>query len=227
MFPSNRFMVKMVMANTYYVASCSGGKDSVAMVLRLINEKRPLTHVVFYDAGMEFCAIYSVIEVVRRICEEHGVSFVYLKADSDFLMEMLVRPIASRKGGEHYGYDWCGGCCRWRTGDKVRSIEKFLLTLSDGEITQYIGIAKDEPQRIRNEKGKIYPLVEWGMTEADCLTYCRKNGIKWLEGDIDLYDILKRVSCWCCCNKKLNRTSSVLSLLTQILGLFERFTISH
>ena len=39
-----------------------------------------------------------------------------------------------------------------------------------------------------------YPLVEWGMTEADCLAYCRERGFDW-EG---LYDIFTRVSCWCC-----------------------------
>ena len=39
------------------------------------------------------------------------------------------------------------------------------------------------------------------MTESDCLKYCRSKGIKWEENGIDLYDILDRVSCWCCANK--------------------------
>ena len=46
--------------------------------------------------------------------------------------------------------------------------------------------------------------MEWGMTEADCLTYCRSHGISWDEDGVDLYGILDRVSCYCCCNK--NRT---------------------
>ena len=37
-------------------------------------------------------------------------------------------------------------------------------------------------------------MIEWGMTEADCLSYCRERGFDW-EG---LYDIFHRVSCWCC-----------------------------
>ena len=47
------------------------------------------------------------------------------------------------------------------------------------------------------------------MTEEDCLKYCRERGIKWLEWSdrikdyVDLYDILDRVSCWCCKNKNL------------------------
>lgn len=59
------------------------------------------------------------------------------------------------------------------------------------EIIEYIGIAADEPKRIRDG---CYPLVEWDMTEKDCLEYCYKHGFRW-DG---LYEIFKRVSCWCC-----------------------------
>lgn len=45
----------------YYMASVSWGKDSLAMLLRLINENKPLDEVVFFDTGMEFQAIYKVI----------------------------------------------------------------------------------------------------------------------------------------------------------------------
>ena len=36
----------------YYIASVSWGKDSLAMLLRLINENKPLDEVVFFDTGM-------------------------------------------------------------------------------------------------------------------------------------------------------------------------------
>lgn len=39
-----------------YVASVSFGKDSLAMLLKLIEFKYPLDEVVFYDTGMEFQA---------------------------------------------------------------------------------------------------------------------------------------------------------------------------
>ena len=188
------------------------------MVLLLLEKGYPLTHVVFYDSGMEFQAIYNVIEQIQRMCIEKGVAFVYLKAKTDFLMEMLIRPISSKKNGEHYGYDWCGGVCRWRTGEKIRTINEFLQTLNDGRIIQYIGIAQDEPQRVREEKGKVYPLVEWKMTEADCLAYCRKKGIKWLEDGVDLYDILDRVSCWCCKNKNLTELRAYYHYLPRYWG---------
>ena len=40
-----------------YIASVSFGKDSLAMLLRLIEENKPLDEVVLYDTGMEFEAI--------------------------------------------------------------------------------------------------------------------------------------------------------------------------
>lgn len=44
----------------------------------------------------------------------------------------------------------------------------------------------------------------WGMTENDCLVKCYKSGFNWMESNgIDLYDVLDRVSCYCCGNKNL------------------------
>ncbi len=39
------------------------------------------------------------------------------------------------------------------------------------------------------------------MTEQDCLKYCYKQDFYWEENNIKLYDVLDRVSCWCCANK--------------------------
>lgn len=43
-----------------YIASCSFGKDSLAMILLLLELNYPLDYVVFYDTGMEFEAIYMI-----------------------------------------------------------------------------------------------------------------------------------------------------------------------
>lgn len=45
------------------------------------------------------------------------------------------------------------------------------------------------------------PLVDWQMSEKDCLDYCYNRGFYWEENGVRLYDILDRVSCWCCANK--------------------------
>lgn len=52
---------------TKYIASVSWGKDSTAMILKLIEEKWPLNEVIFYDTGMEFRCIYDVRDMVLPI----------------------------------------------------------------------------------------------------------------------------------------------------------------
>lgn len=55
----------------------------------------------------------------------------------------------------------------------------------------YVGIAADEVKRCKQEQ---YPLVEWGITEAQALQICYNHGFDFGG----LYEIYHRVSCWCC-----------------------------
>lgn len=53
-----------------YIASCSFGKDSLAMVLRILEEKLPLDEVIFFDTGMEFDSIYYNRDKMKRLLAE-------------------------------------------------------------------------------------------------------------------------------------------------------------
>ena len=55
-----------------YIASVSFGKDSLAMLLIILNnpKKYPLDEVVFYDTGMEFKAIYDIRDSILLILKE-------------------------------------------------------------------------------------------------------------------------------------------------------------
>lgn len=183
-----------------YIASVSFGKDSLAMLLMLIEKNMPLDEVVFYDTGMEFNAIYNIRDKIKILLQEKNIKFTELKPDYDFEYKMFDKPVKKRNGTIGKGYSWCGGRCRWGTTDKLKAIEKYSQ-----DCYEYIGIASDELNRIAKERkpNKIMPLVEWGMTEVDCLAYCYNKGYNWLENGIDLYSILDRVSCWCCANKNL------------------------
>lgn len=194
------------------------------MLLRLLEENYPLDAVVFYDTGMEFDAIYHIRDKVKAMLGLIDIDFVELHPDEPFLYSMLNRKIKYRKKeGYHYGYGWCGGPCRWATSFKLKAISKYKKSLND-TVTDYVGIAADEPERFDKAKqeGKILSLVEWGMTEADCLQYCHDRGYYWLERShntgnsyIDLYDILDRVSCWCCANKNLKELRNMYLYLPQ------------
>lgn len=194
------------------------------MLLNLIDKKWPLDIVVFYNTGMEFDCIYAIRDKVCELLLEHGISFVELHPPEPFMYSMLERKIKyKRQDGFHYGYGWCGGPCRWGTKFKINAIQKFKKSLCD-TVVDYVGIAADEPSRFTKarQEGKVLPLVEWGMTEADCLEYCHKYGFYWIErvanaGVIymDIYDLLDRVSCWCCCNKNLKELRHIYNHLPQ------------
>ncbi len=175
-----------------YVASLSGGKDSTAMVLRLIEEERPLDLILFCDTGLEFPQMY---EHVKKLEQSVPVPVVWLKEEKGFEFYFLhYKP--KRKNpdlADKEGFSWAGPRNRWCTAVlKTRVIEQYLSVLKkEYEIVQYIGIAADEPKRIREH---CYPLVEWGMTEKDCLEYCYRRGFAWGG----LYELFRRVSCWCC-----------------------------
>lgn len=183
-----------------YIASLSFGKDSLAMLLLIIDKCLPLDEVVFYDTGMEFQAIYNLRDKIIPVLKEKGINFVELKPDKPFLYTMLEKPVKKRDGSKQNGYQWCGGRCRWGTTEKLKKIEQYCK----GNY-EYVGIAADEKTRlIKERKGnKLFPLADYNMTEADCLKMCYDRGFSWVEDGVELYSVLSRVSCWNCANKNL------------------------
>ena len=179
------------------------------MLLLLMEEGWPLDEVVFYDTGMEFEAIYRTMARVSAVLREKGIAFTTLKPGYDFEWKMFDKPVNGRNGF-HYGYSWCGGKCRWGTRDKLSVVERYCK----GSV-EYVGIAADETDRLSKERSgnKVFPLAIKGMTESDCLQYCYDRGFFWEEetatGPVRLYDILDRVSCWCCANKNLKELRNI------------------
>lgn len=197
-----------------HIASVSFGKDSLAMLLLLIDKKYPLDEVMFYDTGKEFQAIYDTRDMVLPILRARGIKYVELYPEMSFDYKMFDKPV--RKRGTNiihkHGYSWCGGTCRWGTTDKLKALERY----AQGSV-EYVGLAADEIERLAKERrgNKSFPLAELGMTELDCLKYCYARGYYWMENGFRLYDILDRVSCWCCRNKNLRELMNIFLYLPQ------------
>lgn len=184
-----------------YVASVSFGKDSLAMLLLIIEHKMPLDEVIFYDTGVEFQAIYNIQRKVETMLKDLNIKFTILKPKRPFVDTMYNYEHKSRKGVIKNGYGWCGGLCRWGTAEKVITINKYLKGTN---AHQYVGIAFDEKERLKKlSSNKSSPLAELGFTEKMALEYCHNKGFYWLENGVELYSILDRVSCRCCRNKNL------------------------
>jgi 3'-phosphoadenosine 5'-phosphosulfate sulfotransferase (PAPS reductase)/FAD synthetase len=195
----------------YHVASFSGGKDSTAMVLHMIERGDRLDEVIFCDTTMEFPAMLRHVEKVKQVIAAAGIKFTTIRAEHDFEYYLTQVDVPNRKPGDRLhgvtGYGWAGHLSRWCTSTmKTTPITAYLKELREQyNVVQYIGIAADEDYRLEREQnqdsGHRHPLREWGWVEDKALRYCYDRGYYW-EG---LYELKKnpktgkaRVSCWCC-----------------------------
>lgn len=186
----------------YYIVSFSGGKDSTAMLLRLLELKEPVNEVIFCDTYKEFPQMYEHIEKIKKVVEDKNIKFTTLKSEKSFDYYMFEHQ-PKRKNKELIGlqgFSWAGVRARWCTGRlKKEVIDKYIRELkTQFTVIQYIGLAADEQKRLNRENNlnptHIHPLAEWGWSEKDCLNYCYALGYNWGG----LYDLFSRVSCWCC-----------------------------
>lgn len=186
----------------YIIASFSGGKDSTAMVLHMIELGEHIDEVVCCDTYKEFPAMYRHIEKVRRVVEDAGIKFTLLKAEKSFDYYMFEFSPKRRnpKFQNTAGHGWAFPMMRWCTVNlKQKVINEYFKPLkSRYRLIECIGIAFDEQARIERAKNiketHRHPLIEWGWDEQTCLKYCYAHGYDW-DG---LYKYFSRVSCWCC-----------------------------
>ena len=206
-----------------YIASVSFGKDSLAMLLLLIERKQPLDEVIFYDTGMEFQAIYDIRDRIVSTLKENGIKYTELKPKQSFEYTMFDKLVRHRNGTCSKGYSWCGGRCRWGTTEKNKAISKYLKDNYGNDYIEYVGIAYDEPQRIKDDNHKRYLLYDLAYKEKDCLEWCYRNNFFWEEDGVRLYDILDRVSCWCCANKNLKELRNYYKFLPRYWNKLKDF----
>lgn len=174
------------------VISFSGGKDSTAMLLAMLEHGEKIHSVVWFDTEREFP---EIIEHIKRVISDTGVRFQRIRhwAGFDFLEE--------RYGDPHKSGGWCTAAKRNCCNKYMRLIRNDLAKAGE-TMFECIGFAFDEVER--TEKGELakkpwhvrFPLIEYGMTEADALTFCYERGYRFGE----LYEWMpsKRVSCFDC-----------------------------
>lgn len=176
-----------------HVVSFSGGKDSTAMLLKMIEENIKIDEIIFCDTGVEFPAMYEHIHKVERYIER-PITILKSQYTFEYLMFDYVKTKGKKKGSR--GYSWPDFRNRWCTRVLKEQVIRQYLSKYKGVI-EFHGIALDEKERAdKNNDGRIikYPLIEWKMTEKDCLEYCYSKGFDW-NG---LYEKLTRVSCFLC-----------------------------
>lgn len=183
-----------------HIVSFSGGKDSTAMLLMMIEKGIQIDEIIFLDTGVEFPEMYKHIEKVEKYINR---TITKLKAENtyEYMMFDYVKIKGKNKGQK--GYSWADFRNRWCTKYlKQQVISRYLREkYKNIEIIEFHGIAADETKRLlkNKEKNIKYPLAEWRIIEKEALEYCYSKGFSW-NG---LYEKFDRVSCWCCPLKNL------------------------
>lgn len=182
------------------IVSLSGGKDSTAMLLMMLERGESVHSAVFFDTGWEFPEMFSHLSMLADFVAP--IPIVSLKPAVPFAQRMMYQPVSPKgKNGAQprfLGWGWPSPMRRWCTREKTRAIDHYLKRVPSA--ISCIGFADDEAHRVesqnmRGRQGRVrFPLIEWGVSEADALAYCRARGFNWSG----LYDHFRRVSCFCC-----------------------------
>ena len=186
----------------FHAVSLSGGKDSSYLLLQMIERDMPIDAVLSADTGMEFPEMYDHLQKLDDLLlRERGIHITTLRHPKGFEWLMFDEPKQKPKTLENRarlgippcGNGWPGIRVRWCTGQlKTHLISKEVNRLKrEKNALHYVGIAADEAWRC---KGEQYPLVDWGVTEAEALRGCYDRGFDFGG----LYEIYHRASCWCC-----------------------------
>lgn len=186
----------------FHAVSLSGGKDSSCLLILMIEKGMPIDIVIHADTGMEFPEMEAhLVKLDDYLYRERGLHITTLRHPQGFEWLMFEQPKVkqssidsrNRLGVPLYGNGWPGMKVRWCTGQlKTHLINREVKRIKgEHNALHYIGIAADEAHRCKKE---VYPLVEWGITEAEALQICYDRGFDFGG----LYEIYHRASCWCC-----------------------------
>ncbi len=191
-----------------YIASWSGGKDSTASIILAHKHGEPLDLIIFSEVMFDAETSGELPEHIDFIksraipvFENWGYKTVILRSDKNFMScfnHVVTR--SEKRAGMRQGFPIVGKC-KINRDCKTDPIEKFLRHYPEA-VTQYIGIAIDEPKRIKRvEKSKtqISLLQKYGYTGQMAFELCEQYNLL-----SPIYDFAKRGGCWFCPNARYN-----------------------
>ena len=101
------------MKEQYHLVSFSGGKDSTAMLLGMLERDMKIDCILFCDTGLEFPAMYDHIAKVEK---NIGRKITIVRAEhtyEELMFDVPVRrsadsPVVRQYGAQLNGYGWPG-----------------------------------------------------------------------------------------------------------------------
>lgn len=189
------------------IASCSFGKDSLAAII--VSEERGVhideavyCRIMFDDTisaeppeHEDFIHEIAIPTLEKR----YGIKTKIVQAKETYCDRFFTKYQRGGKIGKIYGFPmrrgaWCNSHL------KLRPIAEWKRQMKEDYIT-VVGIAADEAERIERKtvQGKLLPLVQYGIVEAQAFEICEKAGLlspAYSKGRT-------RLGCWFCHNQRI------------------------
>lgn len=128
--------------------------------------------------------------------ERYGIKTVVLRSEWTYVKHFTATVTRGRHKGKIRGFPLCGICSICRDC-KLPPIRRYIASLPAGTV-QYIGIAKDEQERLlRLDSKRVSLLDRYGYTELDARKLCERHGLL-----SPIYEFTDRGGCWFCPNAK-------------------------
>lgn len=189
-----------------FIASCSGGEDSVATLILAKEHGEPLNEAVYcevmFDKGIsgehpehtEF--VYTKLKpFVENVL---GIPFTILQSKKTYIDVFTHLITRGENIGKPYGFAYPRMCAINRDL-KIPPIREYWEAREGLDVTQYVGITYDEQERLMRMYGtnRISLLNKYKVKKVDAGRLCARYGLR-----SPVYNFTNRNGCWFCPNCK-------------------------
>lgn len=190
-----------------YVLSLSFGKDSMALLIEVLKRKFPLDYVIFCDikfsnkiSGEHPLMAEWIPQAEKLLKDKFNIEVLHLTAKKNFTEQFYTVKQKGNHIGRRYGFPyligaWCNGILKL---DPINNFIKGIIK-EFGAVTEYIGIASDEPKRLERykeletENHKYITLADLGISELQAMEICKEHDLLSPK-----YSNSFRGGCWFC-----------------------------
>jgi len=181
---------------TTYIAMLSGGQDSTAMTLKLLEDGYPVDYIIFSDTTLEHDDMYEYIDKLDSFFNrKYNKSIIRLQPNKSFEHWVFGKITRGENVGMIRSAPRVNLPCYWRREAKEYPMTRWLKENKIKNHIKYIGYTSSEIDRATNKDLYNYktPLIDWGWNEQHVQNY-----LKYQHMENKLYQDFSRTGCAIC-----------------------------